>query len=126
MFRPDWPQYFTQIAKAVSQRATCPRASVGAVIVSVDNRILATGYNGAPAVWEQCDEIGCDVVDNHCQRAIHAEVNAIGYAARYGVSLKGSRMYIYSDKSFINGPCRECTKVMLAAGVEWQTYTQSL
>ena len=109
--RPSWDDYFLDIAKVVSTRATCPRASVGAVIVSKDNRILATGYNGSPSGSKHCTDIGCDVVDNHCQRALHAEVNAIAYAARAGSSIEGGMVYLYG-----RNPCRECYKVMLAAG----------
>ncbi|MBU1173343.1 MAG: dCMP deaminase, partial [Proteobacteria bacterium] len=64
--RPSWNDYFLAIAKVVSRRSTCPRAHVGAVIVSHDNRILATGYNGSPLGEPHCDDIGCLIVDNHC------------------------------------------------------------
>ena len=112
--RPNWDEYFINGAKWASTRATCPRASVGAIIVSADNRVLSTGYNGAGHGEPHCFEVGCDVVDNHCQRALHAEVNAIAYAARAGISLEGSRMYVYGYKG---GACRECAKVIKAAGI---------
>lgn len=112
MTRPTWDDYFLSIAWAVSLRASCPRASVGAVIVSADNRILTTGYNGAPAGAPHCLDVGCDVVDDHCQRALHAEVNAVAWAARHGISLRDSRIYVYG-----RGVCRECAKVLMATGV---------
>lgn len=114
--RPDWDTYFLAIAKEVSARATCPRASVGAVLVSPNHRILSTGYNGAEPGSAQCDEVGCDVVDNHCQRAIHGEANSIGHAARYGIPVEGATMYVYDSG---NRPdcCRECWKIMKAAGI---------
>jgi dCMP deaminase len=112
--RPSWDEYFGNIARVVATRATCPRASCGAVLVR-DNRILATGYNGAPAGKSHCLDVGCDVVDNHCQRALHAEVNAVAYAARAGINIDGAKIYISAPLPI----CRECAKVLVAAGVEF-------
>jgi dCMP deaminase len=56
--RPSWPVYFMDITKLVSRRSTCLRRSVGAILVK-DKRILATGYNGAPAGLKHCEEVGC-------------------------------------------------------------------
>lgn len=114
--RISWNEYFFELAQVVSKRASCPRASVGAVIVSADNRILATGYNGAPAGHKDCLEVGCLMEDNHCQRAIHAEVNAIAYAAKHGVNLTDARLYMF-DSNDRPGPCRECMKVVTATGL---------
>ncbi|KKL76020.1 hypothetical protein LCGC14_2049060 [marine sediment metagenome] len=116
--RPDWDSYFKNIAEVVSTRSTCPRARAGAVVVSEDNRILSTGYNGSPSGEPHCTDegIGCDMVDGHCQRTLHAEVNAIAYAARAGVSLEGSRLYLYINPDSYS-VCRECDKVRKAAGV---------
>lgn len=113
--RPDWSSYFWKIAEAVAQRASCPRASVGAVLVSKDNRILSTGYNGAPASYPDCLRVGCLMEDDHCQRALHAEVNAVAYAARHGVNIDGARLYLYNSRG--DGVCRECAKVLAAAGI---------
>mgnify|MGYP003334846807 FL=1 len=114
--RMSWEEYFSGIAQAVAARAACPRASVGAVLVSQDDhRILSTGYNGAPAGQPDCMSHGCLMEDNHCQRALHAEVNAIAYAARHGISVKGSKLYLSGKDK----PCRECMKVIVAAGVIW-------
>lgn len=116
--RPTWDRYFMRIAETVSLRASCPRASVGVVIVSADKRILATGYNGAPPGVLDCLTIGCDIVDemwdDHCQRAIHAEVNAIGHAARHGVELRGGKLYMWG----YDRVCRECMKVINAVGLD--------
>lgn len=110
-------EYFYEMARVVALRATCPRRNVGAVLVSTENRVLATGYNGAPSGMRHCTDVGCEVVDNHCQRAIHAEVNAVAQAAMYGIPIKGARLYLYTGEDRIP-PCRECTKVLLAAGVD--------
>lgn len=113
--RPSWDEYFLEIAKLVSTRATCPRASVGAVLV-LDKRIVATGYNGAPPGEPHCTEVGCLMEDGHCQRAIHAEVNAIAQAAQFGVAVRGATLYVY-DSLGRGRECRECRKVVKAAGV---------
>lgn len=110
-------EYFYRIAQDVSMRSTCPRRSVGAVIVNDECRILTTGYNGALSGYDHCTDVGCDIWDGHCQRAIHAEVNAVAQAAMYGISIKGAKLYLYTGEDRIP-PCRECTKVLLAAGVD--------
>jgi dCMP deaminase len=111
--RPTWNQYFLNIAREVASRATCPRASVGAVLVK-DNRILSTGYNGAPAGSDDCLTAGCLIVNNHCLRATHAEVNAVGYAARKGVSVEGATLYLYGRDAVCEGVCQH---VITAAGI---------
>ena len=113
MARPNWDKYFLDIASVVATRATCLRASIGVVIVSKDNRILATGYNGAPAGEDHCIDIGCLMEDDHCQRSLHAEVNAIAHAAKAGTSLEGARIYISGERPI----CRECKKVLKATGI---------
>ena len=122
MIRPSWSDYFLAVAKVVSQRSTCPRARVGAVIVSIDNRILSTGYNGSPPGEPHCDDcdVGCLIVDDHCQRALHAEVNAIAFAARAGIKLEGGTIYMWSSRGDVM-PCRECEKVRKAAGIKLWT-----
>ena len=115
MNRPDWNTYFLNIAKEIASRATCPRASVGAVIVK-NNRIITTGYNGAAAGEAHCSEVGCDVVDNHCQRAVHAEVNAVAEAARFGLAIEGATLY-YWDSLGRPESCNNCLQIMKAAGI---------
>ena len=120
--RPTWDKYFLGIADQVSRRASCPRAAVGAVIVSDDHHILSTGYNGAPSGEPHCLDAGCLVEDDHCQRVLHAEVNAIAWAARRGVSIEGASLYIFARQPtisiIIDMPCRECAKVVKAVGIE--------
>lgn len=108
--RPSWDEYFLRIAKEVATRATCPRRSVGAVIV-LDRRILTTGYNGAPHGLAHCTEVGCKIVDGHCQRALHAEQNAILQAALNGVSTRGATVYVTCQ------PCNTCAKMLINAGI---------
>lgn len=95
--RPNWDLYFIHIAKEVASRSTCPRAAVGAVI-TIDNQIISTGYNGAPAGQPHCTDKGCIIVKDHCQRAIHAEINAIKQAVQRGLSVKGATLYYWDTK----------------------------
>lgn len=127
MKRPDWNTYFINIAKEVAKRSTCPRASVGAVIVK-DNRILSTGYNGAPPGEPHCTDVGCLMENNHCERTIHAETNAVAQAAKFGVAVNNSVMYIWSRRHDTKEPykgkvggqvesCVKCEQVMNTAGI---------
>ncbi len=113
--RPGWDEYFMQIARTVATRATCPRASVGAVIVR-EHRLLTTGYNGAPRGVAHCSQVGCTLVADHCMRATHAEANAIVQAALHGVSIRGSSAYCTHQ------PCVNCTKLLISAGVSKIVY----
>ncbi len=73
--RPSWDTYFLDIANTVSERATCPRLKVGCVL-TYRNRIVSTGYNGAIPKTSHCFDAGCQLVDGHCIRTVHAESNA--------------------------------------------------
>lgn len=108
--RPSWDEYFLKLAMLVSERATCPRMHCGCVIVK-DKRILSTGYNGSIPGIPHCDDVGCLIVDNHCVRTIHAEMNAIIQCSLHGVSTKGAIAYV------TNMPCTNCAKALIAAGI---------
>jgi dCMP deaminase len=109
--RPGWDEYFMEVARTVATRATCPRASVGAVLVR-EHRILTTGYNGAPRGVAHCTDAGCMLVDGHCGRAVHAEANAIVQGALHGVGLSGATAYCTYQ------PCINCSKLLISAGVK--------
>lgn len=108
--RPSWDEYFLKLAMLASERATCPRMHCGCVLVK-DRYVLSTGYNGSLPGLEHCDDVGCLIVDNHCVRTNHAEMNAIAQAARHGVPLNGATAYV------TNMPCTTCAKALLAAGI---------
>lgn len=108
--RLPWGDYFLSLANVVAERSTCNRAHVGCVIVR-DNRILSTGYNGSPPGMPHCEDEGCVVVNNHCQRTVHAEANAIATAARFGIGVDGATAYISREV------CPNCRKLLLSAGV---------
>lgn len=116
--RPDIDNYFSKMAMLVSERATCRRHSVGAVLVK-DKMVISTGYNGAPKGAKDClekgclrDELGIKSGERHeiC-RAVHAEQNAIIQASSKGIDTKNSTMYC------THTPCNICAKMMANAGV---------
>ena len=108
--RPSWDAYFAGMAQYVSVRATCPRASVGCVLVR-DKRVLTTGYNGASAGLPSCLDVGCLMEDKHCISAIHAEQNAIIQAALHGITTQGAIAYV------THCPCSLCAKMLINAGI---------
>lgn len=115
MTRPTWDSYFIKIAEDVAVRSTCDRAKVGAVLVK-DKHIISTGYNGSPAGLEHCDDVGHLMVDGHCVRTVHAEVNAIIQAAVFGLATKDAVCYV------THFPCLNCTKTLINARIAKLVY----
>jgi len=113
--RPPWDEYFLEIAKVIAKRSTCDRARVGAVI-SRNKVILSTGYNGAPRGLPHCDDVGHEIVDGHCVRTAHAEVNAVAQAAKNGISIEGATIYQTIS------PCYDCFKMLVNAGIKEVVY----
>ena len=111
MYRPSFTEQFLDIAEVVSRRATCPRRSVGAVITK-DNIIISTGYNGSEPGSSHCLDVGCLMVDNHCKRTIHAEDNAIRNCSNKE-GLIDSKVYIYGG-----GPCLSCSYWLIENGLK--------
>jgi len=112
--RLAWDEYFAAQALLISNRATCNRAKVGAVLVK-DNKVIATGYNGSVSGTDHCLEDGCLMVEGHCVRTIHAEVNAILQGAERGIP-KGFTAYV------THFPCLNCTKQLLQVGCKRVVY----
>lgn len=109
--RPAWDEYFFEVATVVSSRATCPRASIGCVIVDPrTHRILATGYNGAGAGEAHCADVGCTILADHCIRAVHAEVNA---ARQVQAGTRNLVAYVVGPRPI----CSHCARELYAAGV---------
>ncbi|MBL7576307.1 dCMP deaminase [Peptoniphilus asaccharolyticus DSM 20463] len=110
--RKSWDEYFLEITEMVATRSTCDRAFVGCVIVNSEHRIVSTGYNGSLSGNPQCDEIGHTMRDGHCIATIHAEMNALLYCAKEGISVKGCTAYV------THFPCLNCTKALIQAGIK--------
>ena len=100
-----------EITEMVATRSTCDRAFVGCILVNRDNRIVSTGYNGSLSGNPSCDEIGHTMRDGHCIATIHAEMNALLYCAKEGITVKGCKCYV------THFPCLNCTKALLQAGI---------
>lgn len=101
-----------QIVRTIARRSSCPRREVGAILVR-DGRVFSQGYNGAPAGLPHCLEVGCDPApDGGCQRTVHAEANAIAFAARYGIATQDATLWTTVS------PCISCAKLIINAGIE--------
>jgi dCMP deaminase len=103
-----------ETALLMAKRSTCQRVRVGAVL-SNQGRIISSGYGGAPAGVEHCNESNCTPA-NPCRRTIHAEANAIAWAARLGSATFGSTLHVTLS------PCLECAKLLINAGIERVVY----
>lgn len=108
--RIPWDQYFMAQSVLLSTRSTCTRLAVGATVVR-DRRVISGGYNGSVSGDVHCSEVGCYVVDGHCVRTVHAEVNAIIQCAKFGVATEGADIYVS------HFPCLQCTKTIIQAGI---------
>lgn len=117
MERIAWDQYFMAQSYLLSSRSTCTRLTVGATIVR-DKRIIAGGYNGSIAGGDHCIDKGCYVIDNHCVRTIHAEMNAIIQCAKFGVPTENAEIYV------THFPCLQCTKGIIQAGIKTIYYSE--
>lgn len=115
--RISWNEYYSSIVKNVAGRSTCHRLKVGAVLVK-NNTIISTGYNGAPHGHDHCIDKGCIIIDNHCVRTIHAELNAIINAVKNGINISDSIIYV------THSPCMECFKHIMQAGISKIIYLE--
>lgn len=92
-------------------RSTCERLSVGATIVR-DKRIIAGGYNGSISGGVHCRDEGCYVIEGHCVRTIHAEMNALLQCAKFGVPTTDAEIYV------THFPCLQCCKAIIQSGIK--------
>jgi dCMP deaminase len=115
-------EYYLVVLEAVRKRSTCDRGKSGAILVK-NGRLISTGYVGAPVGMPHCDEVGHLIElrhmerpytkesQRHCIRTVHAELNAILQAARFGISIEGAVMYCTMV------PCYECAKAIVNVGL---------
>lgn len=134
--RPSRDQACIEMAAIMARRSTCQRKSVG-VVIALEGRVLVTGYNGAPAGMQHCSHMvphsmegfdhwdwqPCELADPNCGElehlakehgctiAVHAEANAIAFAAKHGVMLDGSSLFTTL------APCLPCAKLIINAGI---------
>lgn len=114
MTRISRDQMCMEFAIAAAKRSTCLRRQIGAVI-AVGGRPLAIGYNGAPPDMPHCTPQTCNET-TPCKNTIHAELNAIAWAARMGVATSHSILYTTVS------PCWDCAKAIVAAGIKRVIY----
>lgn len=123
--RPSRDWVLMQSAVLWGTRSTCTRAQVG-VVISREGRVLTTGYNGAPSRMDHCNhscdcahieishrgphEVGCASL-RPCTNVVHAEANAIAFAARYGVGIAGAELHT------TRVPCLTCAGMIINAGI---------
>jgi dCMP deaminase len=123
--RPSWDEYFMSIAYKAAERANCSRRSVGAIIIKEKN-IVSTGYNGTPVGVPNCFDGGCPRCSSDVHSfgsydiciCVHAEQNAMLFAARNGIATLGGT--IYSTLK----PCLGCLKESIQSGITQIIYDQ--
>ena len=118
--RPDWDTYFLSFLPIISQRATCDRGK-SSCLITIDNRIISTGYVGSVSGQPHCDDIGHlmiqqlnsdGTISEHCIRTVHAEQNCISQAVKNGVSIKDATCYITME------PCHSCARLLIQSGIK--------
>jgi dCMP deaminase len=121
LVRPTRDEIMMGVAHEFARLGTCDRLQVGAVIHR-DSRVISTGYNGVPSGLPHCDhaaEVTSLIIDGvqqigeerGCQLAVHAEANAIAWAARHGLPVKHCAMTV------THMPCVDCAKLIINAGI---------
>lgn len=109
MGRLDRKEFYAEQVRLYQRRSTCLRLQVGAVIV-YDGRIISGGYNGAPSGMPHCTPETCGP-DKPCTRTIHAEANAIAFAAKYGIAIERAGLWC------TDSPCLDCAKLIINSGI---------
>ena len=123
MSKPEFDDIFMQLAVNLASRSHCIKRHVGAVLTR-DTRIISIGYNGPPAGTHNCDdewpEKGCPRDSKGgCSLAIHAEQNAILYAAKNQANIEGSTLYVTLS------PCLACSRIIYTSGIKKVIYLNS-
>ncbi len=123
MKRPAFDDIFMELAVNLSKRSHCVRAHVGAVLTQ-ETRIISIGYNGPPAGTHNCDEewpeAGCARDrKGSCSLALHAEQNAVLYAAKNGSSVEGATLYVTLS------PCLACARIIYSMKIAKVIYLNS-
>jgi dCMP deaminase len=123
MARPEFDDIYMELAVKIAQRSHCIKRHVGAVLAK-ETRIVSLGYNGPPAGTHNCDEeypeTGCALDSKgSCSLAIHAEQNAILYAAKNKVNIKGCTLYVSLS------PCLSCARIIYSMGISRVVYLNS-
>jgi len=121
--KPSFDDIYMELARNLSHKSHCVKIKVGAV-VTTETRIVSLGYNGPPAGTHNCDEewpeTGCPrAIKGGCSLALHAEENAILYAAKNKTSLEGATLYVTLS------PCLACARIIYTTGIRKVIYLHS-
>lgn len=113
---------FINIAFEIATWSKCVSRQTWAVIVK-DNRILSTWYNWTPAWYVNCDdywkwEYTAEHHDWSYKYEIHAEMNALVWAARKWIPVEWATLYSTYQ------PCFDCTRAIIAAWIKKIVYKE--
>lgn len=123
MVKISFDDIYMELAYNLAHKSHCVKIKVGAVLTQ-DTRIISLGYNGPPAGTHNCDEQwpenGCERDrKGGCSLAIHAEENAILYAAKNKVTIEGATLYVTLS------PCLACARIIYTTGIKKVLYLKS-
>ena len=121
--KPSFDDIYMDLAGNLAVKSHCVKIHVGSVITK-DTRIVSLGYNGPPAGTHNCDEewpeVGCPRSSKgSCSLALHAEENAILYAAKNRITLEGATLYVTLS------PCISCARMIYTTGIKRVLYRDS-
>ena len=121
--KPSFDDIYMDLAVNLSKKSHCVKIKVGAVLTK-DTRIVSLGYNGPPAGTHNCDEewpqTGCERDrKGSCSLALHAEENAILYAAKNKITLEHATLYVTLS------PCLPCARIIFTTGIGKVYYLES-
>ena len=112
-----WDQYFMGVALIAAERSKDPSSQVGACIVDSENRIVSTGYNGAPRGYDDDKDMTWEREGNFLETkyayVAHSELNAI---LNSKIPVAGCKLYVTLF------PCNECAKAIIQSGIKEFVY----
>lgn len=109
-------KFFVKTVQELAKQSNCVSHKVGCLIIK-DDRIISMGYNGTPAGFKNCSEVFTDYFDREehhkwsLRYEIHAEMNALMYAAKNGIATQGATMICSLE------PCDNCLKAIIQSGI---------
>jgi len=116
--RPSWDQYYLTLTYVIAQRSFDPSTKCGCIIVSKENKVLSTGYNG-PIKGSIDSEIPLTRPEKYCHM-IHAEENAL-------LAYNGSLQDIIGSTAYVTGrPCHRCLRDLIQKGITTIIYGDNM
>jgi len=116
--RPSFDQTFLVMAEILAEQSTCPDGARHGAIITIDRRVVATGYGSPSSGAEPCERCwlrekfeATGIKDWSVCPSVHAELNALLFAARFGISVLGGTVYV------TKAPCDPCRRALSNAGI---------